>query len=343
MKHLHHFGLTDDPFRNEPRLEFFFESQQHQDALRRIERGVRQHKGLSLLIGAPGCGKTMVVRQLHERLEEEVFESIVMVVLKEEADATWMLTRLAAQLGVEDAGGERDSLLAMVYEKLAIIREDGRHTVLIIDDAQGLASRRTLTEVCGLLKLEYEDRPLLSLVLAGVPALEEALSSDPILARRADVKVRIAGLDPQSSTFYLAHRIQLAGGNSVILDSSAVKALHEYGGGLPGVMNTLADNALFEAFLCGRSQVTGTDVERVFADLGWGQSASAKSAGSASGAAMPLGVIGQTAYPDYNEVLDSGATLPMPSHTPRPQNVMGGFVVVDQEEDEDLVVELLND
>lgn len=343
MEHLHHFGLSDDPFRNEPRLELFFESQQHQDALRRIERGVRQHKCLGLLIGDPGSGKTMVVRQLHESLEEEIFESLMMVVLKEDADATWMLTRLAAQLGVEDTTGGRDSLLAMVYEKLAIIREDGRHTVLIIDDAQGLASRQTLHEICGLLKLEYEGRPLLSLVLSGLPALEEALANDPILARRADVKVRIAPLDFQSSTLYLAHRIELAGGYSGILDSSGLKALHEYGGGLPGLMNTLADNALFEAFLCGRSQVTGTDVERVFADLGWDEPTSAKSAAPTTGAAAPLDVIGQTESLESGAVQDAGATIPTSSGTSRPQNVMGGFVVVEPTEDEDLVVELLND
>ena len=78
-----------------------------------------------------------------------------------------MLTRFAKQLGIEEPAPEREALLAEVYERLAIIREDGRHAVLIIDDAQALASPETLAEVCGLLKLEYEDRRLLSLVLAG--------------------------------------------------------------------------------------------------------------------------------------------------------------------------------
>src|SRR5262245_64945777 len=100
----------------------------------------------------------MVVRRLLESLEEEVFDASMLVVLHGAADAGWMLTRFASQLGIEEPAAEREALLAQIYEKLAIIREDGRHAVLIIDDAQALATHTTLAEVCGLLKLEYEDR-----------------------------------------------------------------------------------------------------------------------------------------------------------------------------------------
>lgn len=269
MEHLHHFGLAEDPFRNVPRLGLFFDSREHHDALRRIDRGIRQTKGLCLLIGGVGSGKTMIVRRLFESLEEEVFDVSMLVVLKGSADAMWMLTRFAKQLGVEEPAAEREGLLAQVYEQLAIVREDGRHAVLIIDDAQALTSQDTLAEVCGLLKLEYEERPLLTMVLAGVPALEQALVADPVLSHRVDVKVRIAPLSAESTGAYLAHRVQRAQGNPAILQPGATAALHALGGGLPGLMNTLADNALFEAFLCGRSQVTAADVERAHRDLGW--------------------------------------------------------------------------
>ena len=268
MEHFQHFGLAEDPFRNEPRLELFFETHANRDAMRRLERGLRQAKGLLVLAGEIGSGKTMVVRRLLENLEEEVFEASMLVVLHGAADAGWMLGRFAAQLGIEEPASEREALLAQIYEKLAIIREDGRHAVLIIDDAQALASQPTLAEVCGLLKLEYEERRLLSLVLAGAPSLELALANDPTLSHHIDVKVRLEPLDPTGAAAYLAHRIDAAGGNPAILDPGAVAALHALGGGLPGRMNTLADNALFEAFLCGRAKMTRTDVERAHRDLG---------------------------------------------------------------------------
>ena len=270
MEHFQHFGLAEDPFRNEPRLEHFFETHANRDAMRRLERGLRQAKGLLVLAGDIGSGKTMVVRRLLESLEEEVFEASMLVVLHGAADAGWMLGRFASQLGVETPASEREALLAQIYEKLAIIREDGRHAVLIIDDAHALASQPTLAEVCGLLKLEYEERRLLSLVLTGAPSLEQALANDGTLAHHVDVKVRLEPLDPTGAAAYLAHRIDAAGGNPAILDPGAVAALHALGRGLPGRMNTLADNALFEAFLCGRAKMTRTDVERACRDLGFG-------------------------------------------------------------------------
>ncbi len=267
MEHLHHFGLSEDPFRNEPLLRHLFESRQQVEALKRLERGVRQARGLSVLIGEVGSGKSMVVRQLLDNLEEEIFEAGMMVVLHGAADANWLLTRFARQLGVEEPSTEREGLVAQVYERLAIVREDGRHAVLIIDDAQALATPGTLSEVCGLLKLEYEDRRLLSLVLAGTPELERALGADPVLARRVEVKVSLEPMDADTARAYLAHRLRRAGADEGLLDEDAVAALHELSEGVPGSINVLADNAFFEAFLCGRDRVLRTDVERARRDL----------------------------------------------------------------------------
>jgi type II secretory pathway predicted ATPase ExeA len=275
VEHLHHFGLSEDPFRNEPRLGDFFETVSMRNALARLERGLRQARGLVVLTGEVGSGKTMLVRRLLENLEEEVFEASMLVVLSGGADAGWILTRFAKLLGIEEPEQERESLLAQVYEQLAIIREDGRHAVLIIDDAQLLASGDTLSEVCGLLKLEYEDRRLFSLVLAGDDALDAAIAADPGLAHRVEVKVRIESLDPDDAAAYLVHRIQQAGGDPSILEAGTISALQWLGHGLPGRICTLADNALFEAFLCGRQQVSRADVECAHRALGWPQPAGA--------------------------------------------------------------------
>lgn len=161
-----------------------------------------------VLSGAAGSGKTMVVRHLLEKLEEEVFEASVLVVLGDSASPEWLLRRLAVLLGEEEPKEQRDALLAQIIDQLAIVWEDGRHAVLIIDDAQALSSRETLAELGALLKLQYEERRLLSIVLAGVPELETALAAHPVLAPRVDVRVSLAPLDVSGTRAYVSHRLQ---------------------------------------------------------------------------------------------------------------------------------------
>jgi type II secretory pathway predicted ATPase ExeA len=340
VEHLHHFQLRGDPFRNEPSLKSYFESEPHQGALQRLERAVRQGKALCVLTGCAGSGKTMVVRQLLERLEEEVFEASMMVVLEGAADASWMLKRFVRQLGVEDPAPDREGIIAQIYDQLAIAREEGRQAVLIIDDAHALARNGALAEVCSLLKLEYEERRLLSLVLAGPAMLDQSLSADPSLAQRIDVRVELAPFSPEVSAGYIAHRISQVGGDPGIIEGDALTGLHELGRGSPGLMNTLADNALFEAFLCGRNQMTRLDVERAHRDLGW-------AAGSPdSPVSKPQGSPPASANPALQQTLDEldpelAATFnaaQVVSGSPAP---ITGPPKVEEAEPEDLLVELV--
>jgi len=269
VEHLQHFGLSHDPFGNEPDLRFYFDSARHRDAIMRVERGLRQNKGLTVLSGEPGTGKTLLTRRLLDSLEEEVFEVVLLVMLPGATDAQTVLSRFARQLGVEEPGADRSAMLAQIYEQLAIVREDGRHTVLIIDDAHILAAD-VMAEVGGLLNMEYEDSRLISLLLVGAPELDVVMSGDAALNQRVDVRVHLHSLDLDDTAAYLAHRLTVVGGRIPMFPSPTIEALFKYSRGRPRLINTLADNALFEAYLGGRSQVDARDVERAAGDLGVG-------------------------------------------------------------------------
>jgi type II secretory pathway predicted ATPase ExeA len=269
LEHLQHFGLGQDPFSNEPDLRFYYESAYHRDALMRVERGLRQSKALTVLSGDTGTGKSLIARRIFDRLEEEVFEVNMMVMLPGAAEAQAVLSGFARQLGIEAPASERSGLLGQVFEQLAIVREDGRHAVLVIDDAHVL-SRGALAEIAGLLNMEYEERRLLSLLLVGTPELIERLGGDLALLHRVDVRVQLQSLDHEATSAYVAHRLELGGGASDLITQSAVEALFKFGRGRPRLINTLADNALFEAYLAGRGEVDAADVEHAALDLGIG-------------------------------------------------------------------------
>lgn len=269
MEHLQHFGLMQDPFSNEPDLRFFFESASHRDAQRRVERGLRQRKGLTLLTGDGGMGKTLLARRILDSLEEEVFEATLLVMLPGAADATGILQRFARQIGTEEPANDRPGLLGQIYEQLAIVREDGRHAVLIVDDAQ-IMTPEVFAELGGLLNLEYEDRRLVSILFVGSPDLDRLVENDPSMAPRVDVRVRMQPLDMANTTAYIKHRLATVKGNPEIVPAAVVETLYKFGRGRPRLLNTLADNALFEAYLAGRTAIDPGDVERAASDLGIG-------------------------------------------------------------------------
>ncbi len=323
MEHLHHFDLAQDPFQNEPDLRFLCASETHRSAQLRVDRALRQNKGFVVLAGEGGTGKSLLARCLFEELEEEMFEASLLIMMQGTADAVSVLRRFCAQLGLEDPPRDRPELLSALYEQFAIVREDGRHAVLIIDDAHVLG-RDAMTEIAGLLNLEYEDRRLLSLLLVGLPELDEIVASVPSLAERVDVHVRMQPLSEGEAAAYLAHRVQVAGGNPQIFEAGATKAVFTLGRGRPRRMNALADNALFEAFLAGRKQISEQDVRRAGADLSFEPQAIAQAvsapallapvAPAVPSAPTPLAAVAELAFDLMDSVVPTPAAAEPEPH-----------------------------
>src|SRR5882757_9838584 len=102
MSYEQHFGLTEQPFGNAADGRFFYESSQHQEAMLRIEHSVSTMKGLTVVIGGPGAGKTLLARHVLEKLETEdkVYDAALLVIVHSEITAEWLLRKIAMQLGV---------------------------------------------------------------------------------------------------------------------------------------------------------------------------------------------------------------------------------------------------
>jgi type II secretory pathway predicted ATPase ExeA len=143
VEHLSHFSLSEDPFANDARLSFYFAHQAFADTEKRLLRGASQGKGLCLLAGPGGSGKTMLVRHLLDSLEEEAYESVLLIPMPGVSDGRWILDRFARQLGVEEPASESSKLLGQLYEQLAVIHEDRRWPVSRIWPASSRRARRS--------------------------------------------------------------------------------------------------------------------------------------------------------------------------------------------------------
>jgi type II secretory pathway predicted ATPase ExeA len=270
LDHLRHFGLERDPFASDPMPGFHFECPRQQAVEQRLLRGPLQGKGLSVLIGGHGAGKTTILRRVVAALPDERFEAAVMVMVRRDVEATAFLQRIARLFGVPAPAEDRVALIGQLAARLNQIQERGLRAVALIDEAQMLCGDALLDELRGLLNLEGGQGRLLSLVLSGRPSFEARLSEHPDLLHRVDLKARLEPFDAATMARYLAARVAFARGKPGILHPAAVARLHALSRGVPRVVNTLADNALYEAFVAGRGALAVEDVERAAQDLGVG-------------------------------------------------------------------------
>jgi general secretion pathway protein A len=241
MNYLEHFELSQEPFSNAPVSRLYYNSAQHAQALARLVHAVSYMKGLALL-----------------------------VIIHSGVTASWLLKRIALQMGVESPAEEKLELLAQLYARLLKIHEQGKKAVVLIDEAQMLATRELMEEFRGLLNLEVPERKLISFVFFGLPEIEQNLKLDPPLAQRVALRYRLEPFTAESTKAYLKHRLRLAGCPRMPFSPEAIAAVHRLSRGVPRVINTLCDNALFEAFV---SRVDCVDValaEQIGKSLGLG-------------------------------------------------------------------------
>jgi type II secretory pathway predicted ATPase ExeA len=268
MDYVKFYGLQDEPFRNDPDERFWFEGQAQNAARMRLMRGVHQHKGLCVLVGGPGCGKTSIARHLLDSLDGDDRVVRLLSVPHRACSAGWLLPRIATAFGVVQPEPESTRLLGQLYERLIGLASSGRHPTLLVDEAQLLANVEVMEEFRGLLNLEHEGRKLVSLVLFGLPQLDAVLQLDPPLAQRIDVRVQLGTFDRDDTIAYLAHRMACAGGDPELFTQVALDAICDYSGGIPRLINTLADNSLFEGFLAEAARIDGSLVDAAAEQLG---------------------------------------------------------------------------
>lgn len=255
--------MVEQPFSNAPVSRFYYNSRQHAEALTRLMYGAYSMKGLSLLTGTIGSGKTTIARRMIDSLPEDKFEAALLVIVHSEIEAGWLLRRIALQLGVSSPSDEKLTLLGQLYQRLVQIYEEGKKAVVLIDEAQMLRNSDVMSEFRGLLNLEVPEQKLISLAFFGLPEMEQNIRLDPPLAQRVALRVKMEPFDLESTESYIKHRLRLAGAKRMYFSPESIECIYSASRGIPRVVNTICDNALFEAFLRRTPLIQKELIERV--------------------------------------------------------------------------------
>ena len=249
MEHLEYFELPSDPFQNDADARFYYESAPQKRARLRLLRGIHQKKGLSVLLGGPGLGKTTLAHVVLRALAEKDYAAHYLSVPHEACASGWFLPNVARAFGVPVLAAQTSQLIDQIHAQLVAITTAKRTPVMLIDEAQLFRNREAMEEFRGLLNLSHDGRKLISLVLFGLPELGDLLRLDPPLAQRVEVRVEMTPMDWLESQAYVSHRLRLAGAKAPVFGPDALEVLFRFSGGVPRLLNTLADNSLFEGFL----------------------------------------------------------------------------------------------
>jgi len=267
MDHLQFYNLKEHPFSNSIDIRFFFETEQHSQALLRLKYAADTKKGLAVVVGDVGTGKTTLARRMLSELDEDKYEAALLVVIHTSVTADWLMKKIAMQLGITEVQESKLEILSQLYKKFVEINESGRKIIVLMDEAQMLASREIMEEFRGLLNMEGSDGKLITLVFFGLPELDDALALDEPLKQRVAVKYTLQGFDENMTKEYIKHRLKIAGCEEEIFESDAVTAIHHYTRGIPRLINTVCDNTIFEGFLIKQKPLSKDIVDQVANNL----------------------------------------------------------------------------
>ena len=248
--YLSYYGLHEPPFSITPDPRFVHLSERHRDALAHLLFGIDKGGGGGFvqLTGEVGTGKTTLSRLLLEQLPED---ARIALVLNPRQNAIELLETICEELhvGIEGKRGSTKALVDALNAHLLDAYAKGLRVVLLIDEAQNLPAD-ALEQVRLLTNLETDTQKLLQILLLGQPELREMVARPELrqLAQRITARYHLTPLDAKETGEYLRHRWRVAGGQKFPFEAKAVQRMHLRAGGVPRLLNVIAERALLAGY-----------------------------------------------------------------------------------------------
>jgi len=264
-----HYGLSERPFQIAPDARFWFESRTHRTAMAYLGYGLAQGEGFIVITGDVGAGKTTLVGHLMASIDPQRLHAIRLVSTQVEDEDMLRLT--AHQLGLATEGLAKAELLERIERVLRFHANEGRQTLLIVDEAQNLPVS-ALEELRMLSNFQNGGRSLIQIFLLGQPEFRDRFhgaSHLEQLRQRVIATHHLTPMEEEEVAPYFHHRLGLVGWERERLDfaDDAWAAFHRHSGGVPRRLNLLAGRVLLHGSVEGLNRIDGTVVDFVAADM----------------------------------------------------------------------------
>lgn len=261
------FGFKENPFSITPDPRYLFLSRGHEESLAHLIYGTGPNGGFVQLTGEVGTGKTMLVRSLLEQKLEHVD---IALILNPRVSRRDFLAAICDELGIPVKGPPYllKELSDSLTKHLLQTHEQGRHTVLVVDEAQNL-SPQVLEQVRLLTNLETARHKLLRIILVGQPELQQLLARKDLrqVDQRITARYHLSPLSRSETARYIRHRLAVAGMEDNLFTPAALNLVYFLTQGVPRMINTVCERALLAIFITNVRQVTPRLVWRALREV----------------------------------------------------------------------------
>jgi putative secretion ATPase (PEP-CTERM system associated) len=260
------YRLRERPFALTPDPDYLYPSRVHKEALGYLRYGIETHAGFVVITGAIGSGKTTLLQTLLRGLDSHTTVARVMNTL---LDPRELLESAMIDVGLDPTGKSKPMMLKEFGEFLVNERAAGRLVLLVIDEAQNL-TLPALEEIRMLSNLETEKSKLLQIILIGQPDLRDKLDRPELeqLRQRITVSYHLEALDADETAHYVNHRLARASAGAPLeFDRPVTDRIHARSGGVPRLINVIADATLVFGYGEERSVIDAALLDDVIADL----------------------------------------------------------------------------
>jgi general secretion pathway protein A len=256
------YGLKEMPFALTPDPRYLYFTPSHTEVMANLHYGIESGKGLIVVTGEVGTGKTTMLRWVMQRLDRTV---LVAYIFNPRLSVPEFYQHLAKLFDIQNWESKSD-LLIELGKVLDSRHSRGLRTVLIVDEAHGL-STSVLEEIRLLGNFESDTAKQLQIVLTGQPELRRVLNNPDLrqlkqrVALRCDVKVLP---NVEETAQYINTRLKVAGATRAdIFSPGAVDYIFRCSEGIPRNINNLCDNALLNGFAAAEPIINRAAVQEV--------------------------------------------------------------------------------
>jgi general secretion pathway protein A len=262
-----YYRFSEEPFGLNPDPKFLYLAMSHFKALTAMMSGIKERKGLILVTGEVGVGKTILIHALLKDLSKNIKTAFI---FNPRFDFKSLLKNILLDLELPvDKKEERvPFLLEQFHEYLQGRASRDEMVVIIIDEAQGLEDE-VLEEVERLSSLDPPEGKVLQVLLVGQPELEAKLNSEKFRPFKEKIAVhsQISPLTREEGRGYIKHRIKMVGRDaSEVFTSEAMKRAWQFAGGIPRVMNLVCDRALLIGYSNSGTLVDSKIIDQAIQD-----------------------------------------------------------------------------